>query len=75
LATLNLVSFAAPCVEFSQFCVQDQHDEIPTDRLREILRFLGRGRRGYLFVLDAKIDEVTVRAGDKVLIRADGDDG
>jgi hypothetical protein len=75
LATLNLVSFAAPCVEFSQFCVQDQHSKIPTNRLREILRFLGRGRRGYLFVLDDKIDEVTVRAGDRVLISEDGDDG
>ena len=68
------MSFAAPCVEFSQFCVQDQHDEIPTDRLREILRFLGRGRRGYLFVLDDTIDVVTVRAGDKVFVGEDGDD-
>lgn len=74
LATLNLVSFAAPCVEFSQFCVQDQHEKIPTDRLREILRFLGRGRRGYLFVLDDTIDLVTVRPGDKVFIGEDGDD-
>lgn len=75
LATLNLVSFAAPCVEFSQFCIQDQHNEIPKDRLREILRFLGRGRRGYLFVLDKRIDMVTVRPGDKVFVgegRADG---
>ncbi len=72
LATLNLVSFAAPCVEFSQFCIQAQHTKIPTDRLREVLRFLGRGRRGFLFVLDDKIDEVTVRAGDKVFIGEDG---
>lgn len=74
LARLNLVSFAAPCVEFSQFSVQDQHEEIPTDRLRKILRFLGRGRRGFLFVLDDTIDVVTVRAGDKVVIGEVGDD-
>lgn len=74
-ARLNLSSFAAPCVEFSQFCIQDQHSEIPTDHMREILRFLGRGRRGYLFVLDAGIDVVTVRPGDKVFVAEDRDDG
>lgn len=68
LATMNLVSFAAPCVEFSQFCIQDQRTEVPKDRLREILRFLGRGRRGYLLVLDPSQETVTVRRGDRVFL-------
>ena len=39
--------------------------------MTDILRFLGGGRRGYLLVLDAGLDVVTVRAGDRVLV-ADG---
>jgi hypothetical protein len=72
LATLNLLSFATPCVEFGQFCVQRQRKEIPTDRMREILRFLGGGRRGFLLVLDRELDVVIVRPGDKVFM-ASGD--
>ncbi len=68
LATLNLVKFATPCVEFSQFCIQRQREEIPTDRMREVLRFLGRGRRGFLLVLEAGLDAVIVRPGDKVFM-------
>ncbi|MCP3977491.1 MAG: hypothetical protein GY720_23645 [bacterium] len=66
LARLSFVSFAAPCVEFSQFCAQNQHVEMPKDELRETLRFLGRGRRGFLLVLDEGQDAVTVRPGDRV---------
>lgn len=68
IATLSLMSFAAPCVEFSQFCAQSQHEKLPTSRIREILRFLGRGRRGYLLVLDEAHDVVTVRPGDRVFV-------
>jgi len=70
-ATLNLARFAAPCVEFSQFCEQRQHQEVPKDRLREVLRFLGRGRRGFLLGSDAAHDPVTVRPGDKVFLLGD----
>jgi len=66
MATLNLVSFAEPCVEFSRFCVQRSHEKVSAHRLGEILRFLGNGRRGYLLVLDEAHDRVTVRRGDKV---------
>jgi hypothetical protein len=74
VATLEMVSFAAPCVEFSRFCAQSQHDEIPAHRLGEILRFLGNGRRGFLLVPDPALDLVTVRHGDKVLLPGDGRD-
>jgi len=75
VATLELVSFASPCVEFSRFCVERQHDEIPASRLGEILRFLGNGRRGFLLVLDDALDTVTVRPGDRVFLPgADGRD-
>ena len=71
LVTLSLVRFATPCVEFSQFCIQRQREEIPKDRMREVLRFLGRGRRGFLLVLDAALDAVTVRPGDRVFTADD----
>ncbi len=71
LATLETVSFAAPCVEFSRFCAQRQHDEIPAHRLGEILRFLGNGRRGFLLVLGDALDVVTVRPGDTVFLPSD----
>lgn len=74
VATLEMVSFAAPCVEFSRFCAQSQHDEIPAHRLGEILRLLGNGRRGFLLVPDPALDLVTVRPGDKVLLPGDGRD-
>jgi hypothetical protein len=68
LATLQMVSFAEPCVEFSRFCAQRQNEEISGHRLGEILRFLGNGRRGFLLVLDDSIDVVSVRPGDKVFL-------
>ena len=71
VAILGLVSFAAPCVEFSRFCAQRQHEEISTRRLGEILRFLDGGRRGFLLVLDAALDMVTVRPGDTVFLPGD----
>jgi len=73
LAHLSMMGVAAPCVEFSQFCVRLQHERIATSRMREILRFLGGGRRGFLLVLDEVHDAVTVRPGDKVFTL--GDDG
>lgn len=66
VAILNVVRFAAPCVEFSQFCAQRQHEEMATSRMRDILRFLGKGRRGFLLVLDEAHDAVSVRRGDRV---------
>jgi hypothetical protein len=67
VAELVVVEFASPCVEFGQFCAQRQYEEIVTSRMREILQFLGRGRRGFLLVLDEGHDVVTVRPGDEVL--------
>jgi hypothetical protein len=73
VARLKSVSFAEPCVEFSRFCVQRLHDDVPAGRLGEILRFLGRGRRGFLLVLDETSEAVTVRTGDRVVLQADRD--
>ncbi len=66
LALLDMVSFAAPCEEFSHFAAQSQHKKLPADELKSILHFLGNGRRGYLLVLSKNQEEVTVQPGDKV---------
>jgi len=68
MARLEMVSFAAPCVEFSRFCARRQVEEISTPQLGEILRFLGNGRRGFLLVPDEALDVVTVRPGDRVFL-------
>ena len=72
LATLATVSFASPCVEFSRFCVRRQHEAISARHLGEILGFLGKGRRGFLLLLDGGLDTVTVRPGDRVFLRGEG---
>ncbi len=72
IANFTMVSFAAPCVEFSRFCIQRPYEEVPARRLGEILRFLGNGRRGFLLVLDDPDGPVTVRPGDRVLISSAG---
>lgn len=72
VASLRMVSFAAPCVEFSRFCARRPYEEISGRRLGEILRFLGNGRRGFLLLLDDALDVVTVRPGDRVFLPGDG---
>jgi hypothetical protein len=71
IANLEVVEFASPCVEFGQFCARRQHEEIATPQMREILRFLGKGRRGFLLVLHQAHDIVTVRPGDRMFTRND----
>ena len=68
MATLEMVSFAEPCVEFSRFCARRPREKLPASRLGEILRFLGNGRRGFLLVLAPTLDVVTVRPGDRVFL-------
>jgi len=68
LALLDMVSFAAPCQEFSHFAAQSQDEKLPADELKSILQFLGDGRRGFLLVLSENQGEVTVKPGDKVFV-------
>jgi hypothetical protein len=67
-AVLNVVSFAAPCTEFSRYCLQRPHGHVPIPRLREAVKFLGGGRRGFLVLIDAAHQPITVRPGDRVFL-------
>ena len=67
-AMLDLVSFAAPCREFSHFATQSQHKDLPADKLKKTLQFLGNGRRGFLLVLSEGQETAVVRRGDKVFV-------
>lgn len=63
---LDVLSFAAPCDEFSHFVTQSQHERLPTSKLKETLQFQNNGRRGFLLVLGEGQESGTVQAGDKV---------
>ena len=67
-AMLDLVSFAAPCREFSRFATQSQREDLPANKLKETLQFLGNGRRGFLLVLSEGQETAVVRRGDKVFV-------
>lgn len=44
---LTRVMVAAPCVEFSRWCLQFPEDDRPDQRVTEALKFLHQGMRGY----------------------------
>jgi hypothetical protein len=68
LAILDMVSFAAPCSEFSHFAAQNQDEQLPADKLKSILQFLGNGRRGFLLVLSDGQEGALVKTGDRVFV-------
>ena len=68
LALLDLVSFAAPCREFSHFATQSQHEDLPAEELKATLQFLGNGRRGFLLVLSEGQESAVARRGDRVFM-------
>lgn len=68
MALLDMVSFAAPCHEFSHFAARSQQEKLPAEELKSVLQFLGNGRRGFLLVLNDRHDEVTVQPGDRVFV-------
>lgn len=54
---------APPCREFSVFCAGY---ELSAGELRDTLRFLNGGRRGYYATLDPSISSCTIRTGARV---------
>ncbi len=68
LLVLKDLQVAQPCDEFSHFAAQSQDDRLPAGELKEILQFLGKGRRGFLMVLETGQASGIVRPGDLVFI-------
>ncbi|MFC1936144.1 hypothetical protein ACFLYP_00605 [Chloroflexota bacterium] len=68
MAVLDMVCFAAPCDEFSQFAAQSQQERLPAPDLKETLQFLNNGRRGFLLVLREGQEAATVHSGDRVYV-------
>ena len=64
--SLDVVSFATPCEEFSHFAAQSQGAHLPAEELKSILQFLNNGRRGFLLVMSDGQEAVEVQPGDKV---------
>lgn len=67
-ARFDVVKFAAPCDEFSHFAANCQHERLPAPELKCTLQFLGNGRRGYLMVLSANQEPMSVQPGDRVYV-------
>ncbi len=65
---LDQVQVAAPCEEFSHFAAQRQEEKLPAAELKDILKYLNNGRRGFLLVLRGGQEEGIVRPGDKVFV-------
>jgi len=63
---LDVLSYAAPCEEFSHFAANSQHEKLPAAELKKALQFLNNGRRGFLLVLSDGQEVGTVQAGDRV---------
>jgi hypothetical protein len=72
LAQLDVVSYAAPCEEFSHFAARSQDKRLPATKLKSTLQFLGNGRRGFLLVLINGQEQATVRSGDRVFAVSTG---
>jgi hypothetical protein len=65
---LDVLSFAAPCEEFSHFVAKSQHEKLPAAELKAALQFLNNGRRGFLLVLSTGQEAATVQGGDRVFV-------
>ena len=63
---LDILRIATPCVEFSHFAANSQHQRLPADELKSTLQFLNHGRRGFLLALADGQENVTVKVEDRV---------
>lgn len=63
---LKMISHANPCQEFSQFAIGNQYEKPPAAEMKSALQFLGKGRRGFLFVMQDGQGIATVQPGDKI---------
>jgi hypothetical protein len=66
ISLLDVLQFAKPCAEFSQFSLGMQREEVPAEKMKSTLQFLGKGRRGFLLIISEGQEPFTVQAGDKV---------
>jgi hypothetical protein len=66
--TLEMVSHANPCQEFSQFALGNPYEKPPAEMMKSTLQFLANGRRGFLLVMKDGQSEAVVKPGDKVFV-------
>ena len=68
---LDLIGYASPCREFSQFATRSQYRRFTADEMKDTLQFLDNGRRGFLLVMSDGQESATVEPGDKVFVVED----
>jgi hypothetical protein len=64
--SLDVVSYAEPCEEFSHFAARSQDARLPAQELKFTLQFLDNGRRGFLLTLNERENSAEVQPGDQV---------
>ncbi|MEZ4524132.1 MAG: hypothetical protein R3A46_21240 [Thermomicrobiales bacterium] len=65
LVECNEVTIAAPCVEFSRFCLGDRYAD--PRATSDALRFLGNGTRGFYGYISSGLPAM-IRTGDTLLV-------
>ena len=68
VSLLDVLQFAKPCAEFSQFSLGMQREKVPTEKMKSTLQFLGKGRRGFLLIISEGQEPFSVQAGDRVFV-------
>ena len=67
-ALLDVNRIAKPCSPFGHFVSASPYTELPTFKLKEVLRFLDNGRRGFLLSLNESQTMAFIKPGDKVSV-------
>lgn len=62
--SLEVIKIAAPCDEFSHFAANSLEQRLEAEELKDILQFLGGGRRGFLLKLSGGQATGYVKPGD-----------
>jgi len=64
ILSLEVVKIAAPCDEFSHFAANSPDERIEAEKLKDILQFLGDGRRGFLLKMSGDGATGYIQPGD-----------
>ena len=65
---LDVNGVATPCVPFSHFAAASPYTQLPSAKLKEVIRFLDHGRRGFLLSLNASQEKALIHPGDQVFV-------
>jgi hypothetical protein len=65
---LDVDHVAKPCNPFIHFVAASPYSQLPPAKLKEVLLFLDRGRRGFLLTLNESQEKAFIHPGDEVFV-------